>query len=72
MHYGVHHYTKRLSLIHVSYFILFLFFLFHNLCTSFLDILFTKSGTDYMLPTPAVITNYQTITSTFPNQNCEF
>jgi hypothetical protein len=36
-----------------------------------LDIVFTQSGVDNMLPTPVVIKNYQSTTGTYPNQNCE-
>ena len=37
-----------------------------------LDIVFTQSGSDYMLPTPVVITNYVSPTGSSPNQNGEF
>jgi hypothetical protein len=39
--------------------------------TFILDIVFTLSGSDYVLPTPVVITNYQTATGSYPNQNCK-
>jgi hypothetical protein len=68
MHYGIHHYMKPLFLIHVSCFILFCYLFYYII----LDIVYTQSGTDYMLPTPVVITNYETTTGSFPNKNSKF
>ncbi len=72
MHYGILHYTKLLFLIHVSFILIFF------LCSvqlDIIDIVFTQSGTNYILPTPIVITNYQTASGATPNQNgkiCKF
>lgn len=67
MHYGLQHYMKLLFMIHVRF--IALLFLSTYI---FLDILFTQSGTDYLLPTPVVIKNYKTDTDATPNRNGSF
>jgi hypothetical protein len=71
MHYGIHHNTKQLSLIHVSYSILF-YSILNIVLYVIKDIVYTQSGSEYMLPIPVVITNYQTTTGSYPNQNSKF
>ncbi len=50
--------------------------LFHSILNIVLyvikDIVYTQSGSEYMLPIPVVITNYRTTTGSYPNQNSKF
>lgn len=66
---GVLHSTKRLSSIHVNPSS---WLNFEWQIDLYLDIVFTRSGKDYMIPSPVVVKNYQTSTGGLPNQNGTF